>query len=72
MSFVDGDSRAALGMPRSAIQGFPAHHTVRILDVGAREPEGSLREAKPCPEAKRKVHVRHRGFWGRWGHRGPI
>ena len=42
MSFVNGNPRAVLGMPRTAIQGFPAHLTIGIVDVGAREPEGNL------------------------------
>ena len=72
VSFVNGYPRAILGVPRSAIQGFHAHLTVGIFDVGAGEPEGNLREAKPGPEAEREVHVSHRGFGGRWGHRSPL
>ena len=40
--FVDGDSRAIVGMPSTVIEGFPAHVTVGIFDVGARVPQGNL------------------------------
>ena len=41
-SFVYGYPRAVLGVPRTAIQGFPSHLTIGMFDVGAGEPEGNL------------------------------
>ena len=42
VSLVYGYPRAILGMPSTATQGFPAHLTVGMFNVGAGEAKGNL------------------------------